>query len=147
MDQTADQTQRGGGSSNCHCPSGAIGIQALGQSSWNAQGSLAASFAAQKAGRSPCGCPEGASNVNDPVRVLSPGSGGSVWQANTVESDATGSNTNGVEQSASPDPVGRRGAQLGIQAAGQAAQNHSACGCALGGTAVRPEEQQQAGPC
>jgi hypothetical protein len=122
VDQMADQTQRGGGSSNCHCPSGAIGIQALGQSSWNAQGSLAASFAAQKAGRSPCGCPEGASNVNDPVRVLSPGRGGSVWQANTVESDATGSNTNGVEQSASQTQSGA-GAQLGIQAAGQAAQN------------------------
>ena len=120
--QTADQTQRGGGSSNCLCPSGAIGIQALGQSSWNAQGSLAASFAAQQAGRSPCGCPEGASNVNSPLRVLSEGSGGSVWQANTVESNATGSNTNGVDQSASQVQSGA-GAQLGIQAAGQSAQN------------------------
>ena len=120
--QMADQTQRGGGSSDCRCPSGAIGIQALGQSSWNAQGSLAASFAAQKAGRSPCGCPEGASNVNDPLRVLSEGSGGSVWQANTVESNATGSNTNGVDQSASQTQSGA-GAQLGIQAAGQSAQN------------------------
>jgi hypothetical protein len=120
--QAATQTQRGGGSGSCLCASGAIGIQALGQSSWSSQESLAASIAAQKAGRSRCGCPEGASNVNDPVRVLSPGGGGSVSQANTVESDASSSNTNSVEQAASQAQAGA-GAQIGIQAAGQAARN------------------------
>ena len=119
VDQEATQTQSGG--SMCGCHSG-IGIQALGQSSWNAQGSLAASFAEQKAGRSPCGCPSGASNVNDPARILSPGSGGSVWQSNSVDSRATGRNSNHADQSADQSQAGA-GARLGIQAAGQEAKN------------------------
>ena len=121
VDQDATQTQSGG-STNCGCHSG-IGIQALGQSSWSSQGAFAASFAEQKAGRSPCGCPSGASNVNDPVRVLSPGSGGSVWQSNSVDSRAKGSNSNHADQSATQTQSGS-GAQLGIQAAGQQANNH-----------------------
>ena len=121
VDQDATQIQRGS-SGNCGCQSG-IGIQALGQSSWSSQGALAASFAEQKAGRSPCGCPSGASNVNDPVRVLSPGSGGSVWQSNSVDSRARGSNSNHADQSATQSQSGA-GAQLGIQAAGQEANNH-----------------------
>src|SRR5688572_9927314 len=121
VDQDATQTQSGG-STNCGCHSG-IGIQALGQSSWSSQGAFAASFAEQKAGRSPCGCPSGASNVNDPVRVLSPGSGGSVWQSNSVDSRAWGSNSNHADQSATQTQSGS-GAQLGIQAAGQQANNH-----------------------
>ncbi len=120
VDQTATQTQSGG---SCGCKAGAVGIQALGQSSWSSQGSLVASFAEQKAGRSRCGCSEGASNVNDPVRVLSPGTSGPVWQSNRVESDATGKNTNNVDQTASQSQSGA-GAQLGIQAAGQSAKNH-----------------------
>ena len=121
VDQDATQTQSGG-STNCGCHSG-IGIQALGQSSWSSQGAFAASFAEQKAGRSPCGCPSGASNVNDPVRVLSPGSGGLVWQSNSVDSRARGSNSNNADQSATQTQSGS-GAQLGIQAAGQQANNH-----------------------
>jgi hypothetical protein len=121
VDQDATQTQRGS-SANCGCQSG-IGIQALGQSSWSSQGAFAASFAEQKAGRSPCGCPSGASNVNDPVRVLSPGGGGSVWQSNSVDSRARGSNSNHADQSATQSQSGA-GAQLGIQAAGQEANNH-----------------------
>ena len=121
VDQDATQTQSGSGAS-CGCQSG-IGIQALGQSSWSSQGAFAASFAEQKAGRSPCGCPSGASNVNDPVRVLSPGSGGSVWQSNSVDSRARGSNSNHADQSATQSQSGA-GAQLGIQAAGQEANNH-----------------------
>jgi hypothetical protein len=120
VDQTATQTQSGG---SCGCKAGAVGIQALGQSSWSSQGSLVASFAEQKAGRSRCGCPEGASNVNDPVRVLSPGTSGPVLQSNRVESDAKGKNTNHVDQTASQSQSGA-GAQLGIQAAGQSAKNH-----------------------
>ena len=123
VDQTASQRQAGGNGPMCGCSTGPIGIQALGQSSWSSQGSLVASFAAQVGGRSKCGCAEGASNVSDPVRVLSPGNGGSLWQTNSVESDAKGKNTNGVDQSASQAQAGA-GAQLGIQAAGQAAANH-----------------------
>jgi hypothetical protein len=121
VDQDATQTQSGSGAS-CDCRSG-IGIQALGQSSWSSQGAFAASFAEQKAGRSPCGCPSGASNVNDPVRVLSPGSGGPLWQSNSVDSRSRGSNSNHADQSATQSQSGA-GAQLGIQAAGQEAKNH-----------------------
>ncbi len=121
VDQDATQTQHGSGGT-CGCQSG-IGIQALGQSSWSSQGAFAASFAEQKAGRSPCGCPSGASNVNDPVRVLSPGGGGSVRQSNSVDSRAKGSNSNRADQSATQSQSGA-GAQLGIQAAGQEAKNN-----------------------
>ena len=120
VDQDATQTQSGG-RDMCGCHSG-IGIQVIGQSSWNGQGSFAASFAEQKAGRSPCGCPSGASNVNDPARVLSPGRGGSVWQSNSVDSRATGRNSNHADQSAEQSQAGA-GAQLGIQVAGQEAKN------------------------
>jgi hypothetical protein len=120
VDQDVTQTQRGG-SSMCGCHDG-IGIQVAGQSSWNGQGSLAASFAEQKAGRSPCGCPSGASNVNDPARILSPGKSGSVWQSNSVDSNAKGRNSNHADQSADQSQAGA-GAQLGIQVAGQEAKN------------------------
>jgi hypothetical protein len=120
VDQDVTQDQSGG-SAMCGCHSG-IGIQVAGQSSWNGQGSFAASFAEQKAGRSPCGCPSGASNVNDPARILSPGGGGSVWQSNSVDSDAKGKNSNHADQSADQSQAGA-GAQLGIQVAGQEAKN------------------------
>jgi hypothetical protein len=120
VDQDVTQTQRGG-SGMCGCHDG-IGIQVAGQSSWNGQASLAASFAEQKAGRSPCGCPSGASNVNDPARILSPGKSGSVWQSNSVDSNAKGRNSNHADQSADQSQAGA-GAQLGIQVAGQEAKN------------------------
>jgi len=121
-DQSATQRLGGGSAKSCGC-SGSLGIQALGQESKSSQGALAASFAAQLGGHAPCGCPTAASNVNDPVRVLSPGSGGSIRQSNSVSSDSSGTNTNATHQRATQTQAGASGASLGIQAAGQSARN------------------------
>ena len=83
--QTADQTQAGGS-----------GLQAIGQSATNDQDALALAFTLQK----------GASNENTPVRVLSPGEGGSVSQSNDASSDASAGNTNVAEQTAAQDQAG-----------------------------------------
>lgn len=119
-DQSVDQTQSGGGGGKC-CHGG-LGIQVAGQESKSAQGALALSFAEQKAGRSKCGCPSGASNVNDPVRVLSPGFAGHVFQSNRVESDASARNSNHTDQDATQTQSGGA-AGLGIQVAGQSSRN------------------------
>jgi hypothetical protein len=104
VDQTADQTAGGG----CGC--GAGGGQAVGQSASSAQGALAGSQATQ----------EGATNTADPVRVESPGSGGSVRQSNGVDSDASARNGNQTEQTAGQSAALRCGCGgLGIQALGQ----------------------------
>jgi hypothetical protein len=118
-DQSIDQEQAGGSSASC-CH-GSLGIQVAGQESKNAQGALALSYAEQKAGRSPCGCPSGASNSNDPVRILSPGHAGPVFQSNSVESDADASNRNKADQDATQTQSGPAG--LGIQVAGQSSRN------------------------
>ena len=78
--QAADQSQAGGS-----------GIQAIGQSASNAQGAFALGLTIQ----------QGASNENAPVRVLSPGDGGSVSQSNTASSNAEAGNTNWTDQHAS----------------------------------------------
>jgi hypothetical protein len=83
--QTADQTQAGGS-----------GLQAIGQSATNDQDALALAFTLQK----------GASNENEPVRVLSPGEDGSVSQSNDASSDASAGNTNVAEQTADQDQAG-----------------------------------------
>ncbi len=67
-DQDSSQSQAGGG-----------GIQIGNQSAGNAQLAAALSSASQ----------HGAQNTNAPVRVLSPGNGGSVSQANDASSTAT----------------------------------------------------------
>jgi len=84
-EQTADQTQAGGS-----------GLQAIGQSATNDQDALAFAFTLQ----------EGASNENEPVRVLSPGEDGSVSQSNDASSDASAGNTNVAEQTAAQDQAG-----------------------------------------
>jgi hypothetical protein len=109
--QSADQAQSGG-SDSCKC--GSAGSQAIGQSSSNHQGALAGSLTEQK----------GAKNENISVRVLSPGSNGSVSQSNVASSNATAGNANKTEQSASQDQAGgscKCGA--GTQAIGQSASN------------------------
>jgi len=92
---------------------GGTGIQVAGQDASTEQGALAGSFADQ----------HGASNDASPVRVLSPGDGGSVTQANTVGSTATAGNTASTTQKADQ----ASGAQCGcggtpIQVAGQKAE-------------------------
>ena len=84
-EQTADQTQ-----------AGSSGLQAIGQSATNDQDAFALGFTLQK----------GASNENEPVRVLSPGEDGSVSQSNDASSDASAGNTNVAEQTAAQDQAG-----------------------------------------
>jgi hypothetical protein len=84
-EQTADQTQAGSG-----------GLQAVGQSATSDQDAFALAFTLQK----------GASNENEPVRVLSPGDAGSVSQSNDASSDASAGNANVAEQTASQEQAG-----------------------------------------
>jgi hypothetical protein len=116
--QSASQGQ-GGGSSECGCLSGQD-VQVIGQAAQNEQAALAGSLAAQV----------GAKNTNVPVRVLSPGSEGTVSQSNAVKSNATGGNSNGTSQSAGQTSGGAGG--IGVQAAGQAAGNKQAAGTLSG---------------
>jgi hypothetical protein len=93
-----------------------IGIQALGQKNENLQGAHAFSAALQA----------GASNKNDPLRVLSGGSGGSVTQVNAVGSAAIAANSNWTKQLGAQFQVGRSHCGcdgIGIQALGQKSGN------------------------
>jgi hypothetical protein len=104
--QSADQSQAGGS-----------GIQAIGQESKNGQLALSGALTAQL----------GASNTNAPVRVLSPGYGGSVSQSNTATSNATSGNANWTGQNAVQEQGGGKQdgcCGTGIQAIGQSASNH-----------------------
>ncbi len=102
--QSADQTQAGGS-----------GLQVIGQESKNGQFAAAAALTAQL----------GASNENAPVRVLSPGNGGSVSQANDASSNATAGNANWTDQQADQSQAGSscKCGSDGIQAIGQSSQN------------------------
>ena len=107
-DQSAAQGQAGG--------LGGLGVQAIGQYADSKQLAGAASFAAQL----------GAKNANVPVRVLSPGAGGSVEQENAVSSSAAAGNANDTDQKARQvEEGGRCGCigGIGIQAIGQAAKS------------------------
>ena len=102
--QTADQAQAGGS-----------GIQAIGQSATNDQDAFALGLTYQK----------GASNENAPIRVLSPGDGGSVSQSNVASSDASAGNINWTEQTADQAQAGNScKCGSGIQAIGQSSKNH-----------------------
>ena len=83
------------------------GSQSSGQSAGSEQGAGAIAGSAQ----------QDPSNSSDPIRVLSPGDGGSVSQTNEASSDATAANSNGTSQSA--DQAGGSGDQV----VGQSAKN------------------------
>ena len=141
--QDADQTQSGHG---CGCSSD--GTQAIGQSAKNDQAAIALSAALQS----------GASNTNTPVRVDSKGDDGDVSQKNSVESDATALNLNGLHQDADQTQSGGSSASKccesgGTQAIGQSAESsqgalaaslaaqvagHDKCGCSSGGNSNTP---------
>lgn len=108
--QDGTQSEAGGG----------LQIQALGQRAWTGQEGLAASFAAQLA----------PSNDASPVRVESPGGGGSVSQSNTAGSTGTGTNgattAQGGRQSIGAVPCDCRDHSLPIQVAGQDAKTQQA---------------------
>jgi len=105
--QTASETGLFAGGCGCHSQP----IQAIGQSASNDQTAIGFSAAIQ----------QGASNTNGPIRVLSPGSGGSVNQSNTVDSSASGTNSNNASQHATETAFGLGGSP--IQAIGQSADN------------------------
>ena len=86
-------------------------IQVLGQEAKTGQGSFAGSLAAQF----------GASNHASPVRVKSPGGGGSVSQQNTAGSSATSGNTAGTTQSGAQDAAHEVRLWAPIQVLGQKA--------------------------
>lgn len=106
--QDGSQTEAGGG----------LQIQALGQKAETEQDAAAASLAAQI----------GASNDASPVRVQSPGGGGSVRQANVVGSSALAGNESATwqagRQTIAATPCGCR--SLPIQVAGQSAETEQA---------------------
>ena len=106
-DQSIDQDQSAGSGDTRKCCASGLGIQVAGQESKSEQSALVASFAIQKGDhRSECGCPSGASNTYDPIRVKSRGDGGSVEQSNSVDSDANGRNSNESEQSTEQEQSG-----------------------------------------
>ena len=88
-------------------------IQVLGQQASTEQDAVAASLAAQF----------GASNDASPVRVESPGGGGSVYQANAAGSSAVAGNSSGTVQDGRQGIAGSRCGcgSLPIQVAGQSA--------------------------
>ena len=90
-DQSATQQQGGGGA--C-CATG--GTQAIGQKAHNDQDADASATSTQS----------GASNVNAPVRIFSPGNGGSVTQTNASVAAAGAANLNWTDQSATQSQGG-----------------------------------------
>ena len=134
-DQSADQDQSSP-SSPCGCGDG-IGIQALGQSSVNGQAALSASGAFQDFGESECGCSSGG-NSNDPVRVWSPGNGGSVDQSNTADSSADSTNDNSTSQNAAQT---QSGSGIDIQALGQESENGQFAGALSGAFQLDPSNK------
>jgi len=112
--QSSDQDPR----SSCGCHA-TPAIQVAGQQASTEQGALALSSAEQL----------GASNVNAPVRVLSPGHGGDVTQSNTVGSSATAANAATTNQWIGQDAAGSScgcGGTGAIQVAGQKAETGQA---------------------
>jgi hypothetical protein len=92
---------------------GAVGIQAIGQKAKNDQDAEADAKSIQI----------GATNINAPVRVFSPGSGGDVDQRNDSFAGALALNKNATLQDARQDQGALGYGALGIQAIGQAAFN------------------------
>jgi hypothetical protein len=106
--QTATQNQA---PSRCGCFG--TGVQASGQSAGTDQASLAASKAVQV----------DPSNSNEPIRIGSPGNGGTVSQTNNAASSATSGNTATIGQTASQNQGGS-----GVQAVGQDASTDQLSG-------------------
>ncbi len=91
--QTSTQDQ---GSASCGCTGSGSGIQTAKQAAGTEQKAGAVSTATQ----------DHPSNTNVSIRVLSPGNGGSVSQANTVSSSATSGNSASTKQNATQSQAG-----------------------------------------
>jgi len=110
---------------SCGCSSSPA-IQVAGQQSWTGQGALAGSAALQV----------GASNDASPIRVKSPGDGGSVTQANTVASSATAGNAAWTSQQGSQSAAGGCGCGGAIQVLGQKAGTEQAAAAFSGAAQI-----------
>jgi hypothetical protein len=109
-------TQSDPASTSCGCGSGSPNQVAI-QSSKNDQAAGALSAALQ----------EGASNSNDPVRVLSPGTDGPVTQQNTDSSSSSATNSNSSGQTATQNAsAGICCGSGAIQVIGQSAESKQA---------------------
>ena len=117
-DQSSTQTQSGGA---C-CSRG--GTQAIGQIASNDQDADATGRSTQT----------GASNLNTPVRIFSPGDGGSVTQTNASDGTALAANLNATKQSA----VQQQGGACCIPAL----ERVPATSCCSGGPGVQAVGQQ-----
>ena len=129
--QGASQSQAGG----C-C--GGTAIQQANQAAGTEQGALAASEAAQA----------DPSNDASPVRVLSPGSDGSVNQSNNAASSARSGNEASTTQNANQSQAGEScgcGSGLGIQALGQQADTQQASAALSGALQVFGGERSRCG--
>jgi hypothetical protein len=113
--QNANQYQ---GGESCRCGDG-LGVQVAGQKSETEQSSAALSAALQLFGddHSRCGCGGSSGNNASPVRVLSPGSDGSVDQSNNADSSAIAGNLAATTQNGTQSESGS-----GIQVLGQQAE-------------------------
>ena len=110
-EQTADQSQGGAPSAaKCGCYGGGTGVQAVGQFADSEQGAEADAEAKQIA----------PVNANVPVRIGSPGGGGSVTQTNAALSGALAGNLNHTTQTTSQSQAGGGGVQAVDQEAGNA---------------------------
>ncbi len=110
------------------------GIQAIGQLATNDQDATAAALTVQTGIKRPCTCSGEPTfgNVNEPVRVESPGDDGSVSQSNTATSDADAFNLNATTQTArqfQSTPC-RCWETFGIQAIGQLAESDQSAAAA-----------------
>ncbi len=120
-EQTADQTQAGGS-----------GLQAIGQSAENDQDAFALGFTLQ----------DGASNENEPVRVLSPGDAGSVSQSNEASSDASAANANATHQTAEQSQTdGRCCGGTGEPVIGQSADSEQDAAAAAATVQEKPSNE------
>jgi hypothetical protein len=114
-DQEASQSQGGGG----------YGTQAIGQAAKSGQKADASANSTQK----------GATNINVPVRIFSPGDGGDVTQSNSSAAGAAALNLNGTDQTATQS---QDGAGYGTQAIGQAALNVQGSKADANSTQIEP---------
>ena len=123
--QHADQTQAG---DSCKCGSG---LQVIGQSADSKQEAAAIAATIQ----------EKPSNSNTPIRVLSKGDDGDVWQSNEASSKAEAGNLNLAEQKADQEQAGGSG----LQVIGQEAKNDQAR--SRSDSRSRKEQRTRTSPC
>jgi hypothetical protein len=111
------------------CQPGGVTVQGVGQSASNDQTASSSADSTQV----------GASNVEAPVRISSPGDGGTVRQANASMATSAAGNENATDQSATQAAGGDGG--TAVQAIGQQAANEQEAASHATSTQVHPSNQ------